>query len=444
MKTVRRLLLVLLIGIFLFGCGKKSGIEGKVVDGQGKPLSGIKVTAKQVQPVKDYELFETVTGADGVFRFPEVMPVSEYNIIPSTDKWRTKVTMKIATGTEGQTLVLNSPLVLRFQTMKDNSIVDTKTSLQWLIHAATDVTYDNVLNTVKNVREGGFSDWRLPSKSDLSSLATVAAFQLDTTLSREACCVWIAEPGSDKVEWDFYTDDGNDVWASSKIPQNDRIVLVRTAGAAAPAAAPAAVTAAAPAPAPVPAPAPAPAPEKKDIPAPATEKKEVPAVQAAAPPAKTPAAAVVQKKEEPVKETVAKKEPTPTLPSPPPPAPAPKKEPVPSAAAASSAVIYFGSNQATIQSYEINKINSFASKIKGAKGKVLIEGHSDSLGSSSNKLKISIDRTIKVLDALKVAGLSDKLKVELKGMGDAKAAAENDTEEGRKLNRRVELSFVPE
>jgi outer membrane protein OmpA-like peptidoglycan-associated protein len=55
-----------------------------------------------------------------------------------------------------------------------------------------------------------------------------------------------------------------------------------------------------------------------------------------------------------------------------------------------------------------------------------------------------VNRVLKVLDMFKKMGLNDKAKVELKGMGDAKAVAENDSEEGRKLNRRVELSFIPE
>jgi hypothetical protein len=120
MKIAHRLLLVLLIGIFLFGCGgKKSGIEGKVVDGQGQPISGLNVTIKQVQPVEGYKEFQTKTGSDGIFRFPGVMPVSDYTISLSTDKWKTKVTTKVTSGTEGQTLVLNSPILVRFNVMRD-------------------------------------------------------------------------------------------------------------------------------------------------------------------------------------------------------------------------------------------------------------------------------------------------------------------------------------
>ena len=70
MKIVHRLLLVLLISVFLFGCSGKKGstTEGKLVDGQGKPLSGISVTFKQVRPVAGNEQLEARTGIDGIFR----------------------------------------------------------------------------------------------------------------------------------------------------------------------------------------------------------------------------------------------------------------------------------------------------------------------------------------------------------------------------------------
>ena len=41
-------LLVALALAVLVGCAKKSGFEGKVVDGRGNPISGLKIIAKQV------------------------------------------------------------------------------------------------------------------------------------------------------------------------------------------------------------------------------------------------------------------------------------------------------------------------------------------------------------------------------------------------------------
>lgn len=460
MKIVHRLLLVLLISIFLFGCsGKKSGIEGKIVDGQGQPISGLKVIIKQVQPVKGYEQFETTIGSDGVFRFNAVMPVSEYIITPVSDKWKTKITQKVSTGTEGQTLVLNSPISIRFNLMRDGSVVDTKTGIQWLIFAGTDLSFEKVLNAVKNIREGGFADWRLPTKSEIASLqekATPSGFLVEIDYTHEACCTWTSEPNSENVEWEFYIDDGNELWASSNIPANDRIVVIRAAGGtpsavlpppiAAPAPAPIAAT---PQPPSVSAPAPpAPVPaivEKKEAPAPTVVKKEEAAV-IKEPAAKKKAAPKVVKKEKtpvPAAPAPAKKEAVkePLAPSPEPKAaPAEKVEP---ASIGNTVIVHFSVNKASISPEDLAKLKAFFVKVKATAGaRIAIEGHSDSVGSSSGKLKISVDRALSVLDILKKLGLSDKTVVEIKGMGDAKSAAENDSEEGRKLNRRVELTII--
>ena len=477
MKIAHRLLLVLLIGIFFFGCGgKKSGIEGKVVDGQNQPISGLKVIIKQVQPVKGYEQFETTTGSDGIFRFAGVMPVSDYSISLLTDKWKTKVTTKVTSGTEGQTLVLNSPMIVRFNVMRDGSVIDTKTGLQWLIYNGTDLSAENVINNVKNIREGGFADWKLPTISELNSLqekATASGFLSEADTAHEACCVWTGEPNTENVEWTFYVDDGNDLWSSSAIPANDRILVVRPAGGIPLATLPPVV---APPPSNLPAPPPAPAPpvpvppvaEKKTTPAP--EPAKVPEKKKEAAPVKEP----ITKKKEPApqaKEPVAKKkEPVAPQPQPAPakkeaakktplavkeeaastskpvpsakaePAPAAKEEPAPMG---NNIVLYFGVNSVSVTPENLAKLKSFYARIKGNSGRLVIEGHSDSAGSSMGRLKISSDRAFSVYDTLVKLGLNDKITAQISGLGSSKSVGENDTAEGRKLNRRVEVTFIP-
>ena len=46
MKITRHILLTLIIAILVFGCAKKSGIEGKLVDAKGDPMVGIKMIAE--------------------------------------------------------------------------------------------------------------------------------------------------------------------------------------------------------------------------------------------------------------------------------------------------------------------------------------------------------------------------------------------------------------
>jgi outer membrane protein OmpA-like peptidoglycan-associated protein len=396
MKIVHRLLLVLLISVFLFGCGGKKGstTEGKLVDGQGQPLSGISVTFKQVRPVAGNEQLEARTGIDGIFRMSGLMPDSEYIIVPVSDKWTTKVTIKITTGKEGQPLVLSSPIVIRFNILANGTIIDTKTGLQWLIYTATDVNAGSVINTVKNIKEGGFNDWRLPTKAELLDLqdkTTSPTEQSESQSANEACCAWTAERNSDKVEWEFYIDDGNDLWTSGKMPPNDRIVIVRNySGTPATAQAPTVV-----------------------VPSPVV----VPPPQAAASPA--PAAVTATAVSE-------------------------KKDAVGAAQTSDTVIVRFDPKKATINTEDLAALKVFYTKVKDTSGRILIEGHSDAGGSTISTMKNSVDLALSTLSLLKKMGLSDKAKVELKGMGDAKPVADNKTSEGRNENGRVELTFTPE
>jgi len=111
MKMTSYVGLALLLCLSLAGCGDKTaGIEGKVIDGQGKPLSGISVIFKQVQPTQGYEHFETRTGPDGTFRLTGIAPSSDYVISFLTDKWNTRVTQKVKTSAGGENLLLGAPI----------------------------------------------------------------------------------------------------------------------------------------------------------------------------------------------------------------------------------------------------------------------------------------------------------------------------------------------
>ncbi len=105
--------------------------------------------------------------------------------------------------------------------MKDGTIVDTKTGLQWLIYPVADITATNVGNTVKELREAGFTDWRLPSRMEL------AGIQENPELNNKTCCVWVAETNSKTVDWKFYVEENNELWTSRKELPENRIVVVR-------------------------------------------------------------------------------------------------------------------------------------------------------------------------------------------------------------------------
>jgi outer membrane protein OmpA-like peptidoglycan-associated protein/tetratricopeptide (TPR) repeat protein len=73
--------------------------------------------------------------------------------------------------------------------------------------------------------------------------------------------------------------------------------------------------------------------------------------------------------------------------------------------------------------------------------KILISGFTDNVGKPADNLKLSTGRAVAVVNYLVAKGL-EKERLSFKGFGEANPIATNDTEEGRALNRRTELSVV--
>jgi OOP family OmpA-OmpF porin len=70
--------------------------------------------------------------------------------------------------------------------------------------------------------------------------------------------------------------------------------------------------------------------------------------------------------------------------------------------------------------------------------KLEVQGHTDNQGKDDYNMKLSKNRAETVSSYLQLFGV-DKTRLVSKGFGETKPIASNDTEEGRALNRRVEL-----
>lgn len=73
---------------------------------------------------------------------------------------------------------------------------------------------------------------------------------------------------------------------------------------------------------------------------------------------------------------------------------------------------------------------------------VEVAGHTDSTGSDSHNLGLSQRRAVTVSEYLYTQGIMDQRIISI-GLGEHHPIANNETAEGRQLNRRVEITLVP-
>ncbi|MGA7614567.1 MAG: OmpA family protein [Thermoanaerobaculia bacterium] len=101
--------------------------------------------------------------------------------------------------------------------------------------------------------------------------------------------------------------------------------------------------------------------------------------------------------------------------------------------------IYFDTGKAELKPESANAVGEIAKLLKGDPGlKVFVVGHTDTVGSVDSNLKLSQDRADSVIRALVTAGVAP---ARLRGFGNGPFApvGSNGTDEGRAMNRRVEL-----
>jgi outer membrane protein OmpA-like peptidoglycan-associated protein len=127
------------------------------------------------------------------------------------------------------------------------------------------------------------------------------------------------------------------------------------------------------------------------------------------------------------------------------PKPAPVAAPVQvpvSAPTPGSISVYFDLGGKSLNAQELGKLKEFVTKNQGAKGTIIIDGHTDAAtGTSANNLILAMHRASHVASLISKMGIGNNVKLELKATGDSKPAASNDTVEGQRLNRRVEVTF---
>jgi OOP family OmpA-OmpF porin len=106
-----------------------------------------------------------------------------------------------------------------------------------------------------------------------------------------------------------------------------------------------------------------------------------------------------------------------------------------------TSVIYFGFDRADIQEQFTGELAQVAELLKaGEEGTVVLEGHTDSTGPAEYNMGLSERRAAAVKKLLtETYGISAD-HIEVRAFGETQPIADNDTEEGRAKNRRVDIS----
>jgi outer membrane protein OmpA-like peptidoglycan-associated protein len=103
--------------------------------------------------------------------------------------------------------------------------------------------------------------------------------------------------------------------------------------------------------------------------------------------------------------------------------------------------VLFETGRANLQPGAYATVDRLASALKEAPGRtVLIEGHTDSVGSAEFNQRLSENRAESVERALLERGVAAN-QIRTAGKGETMPVASNDTASGRQQNRRVEMIF---
>jgi len=107
--------------------------------------------------------------------------------------------------------------------------------------------------------------------------------------------------------------------------------------------------------------------------------------------------------------------------------------------------IQFDTNKAKIKAQYHGRLKEVADFMAAYPGtKAIIEGHTDSVGSVAYNLKLSQRRAASVRNYLIQNFNISPNRLTAKGFGEERPVASNNTDEGRRKNRRIQAVFAAE
>ena len=103
--------------------------------------------------------------------------------------------------------------------------------------------------------------------------------------------------------------------------------------------------------------------------------------------------------------------------------------------------VLFDFDKAALRPVAQQNLGTLAESLQKYSGEnVLIVGHTDNVGTADYNLRLSQERAQSAAAYLRQAGI-DPARIRTRGMGESDPVSSNETDEGRQLNRRVELAL---
>ncbi len=103
--------------------------------------------------------------------------------------------------------------------------------------------------------------------------------------------------------------------------------------------------------------------------------------------------------------------------------------------------VYFGFDQSELDRKTRDELDEFVAQLAGHPDvQIVLTGHTDWIGSQNYNTVLSMSRAASVRDYL-VAQSFDASRIEVEGLGELLPVADNQTESGRALNRRVDIAL---
>jgi outer membrane protein OmpA-like peptidoglycan-associated protein len=109
-----------------------------------------------------------------------------------------------------------------------------------------------------------------------------------------------------------------------------------------------------------------------------------------------------------------------------------------------SSVVLFDFDKAALKPEAASELAAVVQRVEEFPGsRIIVEGHTDSVGSDSYNLDLSKRRAGAVQTHLATRLADDRYRIAGRGFGESRPKSTNDTDSGRETNRRVEILIIP-